>query len=161
MLQPTRYLYYGLLTKPPCTCQLSPYFDNVLRALVPAADADDTELPTWNVRFTLAKVLLELEQYMECVEVLERLVLENDQVMEAWYLLGEALLGEEEPTAPDVVQHAIGLIQKQREEADTPELAAEEEQMSKLLAVIVERIGHPSVAPGDQGQGAAADMDES
>ncbi|OQR66657.1 UPF0661 TPR repeat-containing protein C16D10.01c-like [Tropilaelaps mercedesae] len=50
---------------------------------------DDSELiPQFNVRLSAAKMLLELKMFAEATTVLDGLVLEDEDCVDAWYLLG-------------------------------------------------------------------------
>jgi tetratricopeptide (TPR) repeat protein len=50
--------------------------------------AGSTKIPDFAVRISLARLLMEAEMERDAVEVLERLVLEDDTSVEAWYLGG-------------------------------------------------------------------------
>jgi len=61
-----------------------------------AVDGDD--VPSYAVRISLARLLIECAQYETAIEVLERLQAEDDQLPDLWYLGGWTLflLGERE-----------------------------------------------------------------
>ncbi|KAK7541433.1 hypothetical protein BKA81DRAFT_382066 [Phyllosticta paracitricarpa] len=52
---------------------------------------EDPKVPDFPVRISLARLLMEAEMEDEAIEVLERLVLEDDSSVEAWYLGGWCL----------------------------------------------------------------------
>ncbi len=52
---------------------------------------DDAEVPDFATRISLARLLLEAEMEEDAIEVLERLVEEDDGSVEAWYLGGWCL----------------------------------------------------------------------
>jgi tetratricopeptide (TPR) repeat protein len=54
-------------------------------------DPDDPKVPDYSTRISLARLLMESELEDEAIEVLERLVGENDGSVEAWYLGGWCL----------------------------------------------------------------------
>ncbi|KAL4920223.1 hypothetical protein BDW62DRAFT_209088 [Aspergillus aurantiobrunneus] len=52
---------------------------------------EDPNVPDFPTRISLSRLLMEVSMLLEAVEVLERLVLEDDQSVEAWYLGGWCL----------------------------------------------------------------------
>ena len=54
-------------------------------------DPDDPKVPDYSTRISLARLLMEAEMEEEAIEVLERLVGDNDSSVEAWYLGGWCL----------------------------------------------------------------------
>ncbi|KAF2657536.1 TPR domain-containing protein [Lophiostoma macrostomum CBS 122681] len=54
-------------------------------------DPDDPQVPDFSTRISLSRLLMEAEMEDEAIEVLERLVGENDESVEAWYLGGWCL----------------------------------------------------------------------
>jgi tetratricopeptide (TPR) repeat protein len=54
-------------------------------------DPDDPKVPDYSTRISLARLLMEAEMEDEAIEVLERLVGENDSSVETWYLGGWCL----------------------------------------------------------------------
>ncbi|RAR07066.1 tpr domain-containing protein [Stemphylium lycopersici] len=54
-------------------------------------DPDDPKVPDYSLRISLSRLLMEAEMEDEAIEVLERLVGENDGSVEAWYLGGWCL----------------------------------------------------------------------
>lgn len=52
---------------------------------------EDTKVPDFATRISLARLLMEVSMELEALEVLERLILEDDQSVEAWYLGGWCL----------------------------------------------------------------------
>jgi tetratricopeptide (TPR) repeat protein len=54
-------------------------------------DPDDAKVPDFSTRISLSRLLMEAELEDEAIEVLERLVGENDGSVEAWYLGGWCL----------------------------------------------------------------------
>jgi tRNA (guanine10-N2)-methyltransferase len=51
----------------------------------------DVNVPDFAIRISLARLLMEVTLEFEALEVLERLILEDDQSVEAWYLGGWCL----------------------------------------------------------------------
>lgn len=54
-------------------------------------DPDDPKVPDYSTRISLSRLLMEAEMEDEAIEVLERLIGENDGSVEAWYLGGWCL----------------------------------------------------------------------
>ncbi|KAF1946129.1 hypothetical protein EJ02DRAFT_500265 [Clathrospora elynae] len=54
-------------------------------------DPDNPKVPDYSIRISLSRLLMEAEMEDEAIEVLERLVGENDSSVEAWYLGGWCL----------------------------------------------------------------------
>lgn len=52
---------------------------------------DDLTIPDFATRISLTRLLMEVTMELEALEVLERLILEDDQSVEAWYLGGWCL----------------------------------------------------------------------
>lgn len=52
---------------------------------------EDPNVPDFAVRISLARLLMEVTLEFEALEVLERLIMEDDQSVEAWYLGGWCL----------------------------------------------------------------------
>ncbi|RAL17237.1 putative histone deacetylase SIR2 [Aspergillus homomorphus CBS 101889] len=73
---------------------------------------EDVSIPDFPTRISLSRLLMEVAMELEALEVLERLILEDDQSIEAWYLGGWCLylLAGKQQAPADV-----------EEEADTPE----------------------------------------
>ncbi|KAJ5777985.1 assembly chaperone of rpl4 [Penicillium odoratum] len=66
---------------------------------------EDPKVPDFPVRISLARLLMEVTLEFEALEVLERLILEDDQSVEAWYLGGWCLhLLAEKQEAPKDIQ---------------------------------------------------------
>lgn len=55
------------------------------------AEPEDPRIPDFPTRISLARLLMESELYDEAMEVLERLITEDDTSVEAWYLGGWCL----------------------------------------------------------------------
>lgn len=53
-------------------------------------DPDPDQLPPYEFRVNTAKLLLELHQFDAGCDVLSQLLLEDDHVMQVWYLMGWA-----------------------------------------------------------------------
>jgi tetratricopeptide (TPR) repeat protein len=69
-------------------------------------DPDDPKVPDYSTRISLSRLLMEVELEDEAIEVLERLIGENDGSVEAWYLGGWCL-------------HLLAGKQKAKGEVDT------------------------------------------
>ena len=54
-------------------------------------EPDDPRIPDYSTRISLSRLLMEAEMENEALEVLERLIGENDESVEAWYLGGWCL----------------------------------------------------------------------
>lgn len=54
-------------------------------------EPDDPSIPDYSTRISLSRLLMEAEMEDEAIEVLERLIGENDESVEAWYLGGWCL----------------------------------------------------------------------
>lgn len=67
---------------------------------------EDLTIPDFAVRISLARLLMEVSLEFEALEVLERLILEDDQSVEAWYLGGWCLylLAEKQQAPKDVTE---------------------------------------------------------
>ncbi|KAL8945688.1 MAG: hypothetical protein Q9222_007809 [Ikaeria aurantiellina] len=65
--------------------------------------AEDEAVPDFPTRISLARLLMEVEMEEEAIDVLERLVEEDDTSVEAWYLGGWCLYLKRE--RPSIVQH--------------------------------------------------------
>ena len=60
---------------------------------------EDPRVPDFPARISLSRLLMEVQMELEALSVLERLILEDDESVEAWYLGGWCLhlLAEKEP----------------------------------------------------------------
>ncbi|RAK91501.1 SIR2-domain-containing protein [Aspergillus costaricaensis CBS 115574] len=79
---------------------------------------EDLSIPDFATRISLSRLLMEVSMELEALEVLERLILEDDQSVEAWYLGGwclQLLAGkqqapkdadEEDGNTPEARRHA-------------------------------------------------------
>lgn len=67
---------------------------------------EDPKVPDFAVRISLARLLMEVTLELEALEVLERLILEDDQSVEAWYLGGWCLylLAEKQQAPKDIAE---------------------------------------------------------
>ncbi|KAJ5089494.1 hypothetical protein N7532_008178 [Penicillium argentinense] len=67
---------------------------------------EDLSIPDFAVRISLARLLMEVSLEFEALEVLERLILEDDQSVEAWYLGGWCLylLAEKQQAPKDATE---------------------------------------------------------
>lgn len=74
---------------------------------------EDPTIPEFAIRISLCRLLMEVGLELEALEVLERLILEDDQSVEAWYLGGWCLnlLAAKQQAPKDA----------EPEEAETPE----------------------------------------
>ncbi|PYH99116.1 hypothetical protein BO71DRAFT_369867 [Aspergillus ellipticus CBS 707.79] len=65
---------------------------------------EDPTIPDFATRISLSRLLMEVSKELEALEVLERLILEDDQSVEAWYLGGWCLqlLAEKQQAPKDV-----------------------------------------------------------
>ncbi|KAH7397103.1 hypothetical protein BKA66DRAFT_234722 [Pyrenochaeta sp. MPI-SDFR-AT-0127] len=79
-------------------------------------DPDDAKVPDYSTRISLSRLLMEAEMEDEAIEVLERLVSENDGSVEAWYLGGwclHLLAGKQKTKGEDKV--AMSLLRASRD----------------------------------------------
>ncbi|KAF1837189.1 TPR domain-containing protein [Decorospora gaudefroyi] len=77
---------------------------------------DDARVPDYSTRISLSRLLMEAEMEDEAIEVLERLVGENDGSVEAWYLGGwclHLLAGKQKTQGED--KTATSLLRASRE----------------------------------------------
>ncbi|ORX95403.1 hypothetical protein BCR34DRAFT_498492 [Clohesyomyces aquaticus] len=82
-------------------------------------DPDDPKVPDFSTRISLSRLLMEAEMEEEAIEVLERLVGENDSSVEAWYLGGWCLhLLAEKRKADDESDIAASLMRASRDWLD-------------------------------------------
>ena len=82
---------------------------------------EDPTVPEFAIRISLSRLLMEVGMELEALEVLERLILEDDQSVEAWYLGGWCLQ----------------LLAEKKEAPKDEEAEAEESPESKRLASLV------------------------
>jgi predicted Zn-dependent protease len=70
---------------------------------------EDPKIPDFALRISLARLLMEVTMEFEALEVLERLILEDDQSVEAWYLGGWCLflLAEKREAPKDVTAEEL------------------------------------------------------
>lgn len=79
-------------------------------------DPDDATVPDFSTRISLSRLLMEAEMEEEAIEVLERLVGENDGSVEAWYLGGWCLhLLAGKPKAKDEADTSSSLLRASRD----------------------------------------------
>lgn len=77
---------------------------------------EDPKVPDFPVRISLSRLLMESEMEDEALEVLERLVLEDDQSVEAWYLGGWCLhLMADKKKASEDEETVKGLLKSSRQ----------------------------------------------
>lgn len=69
----------------------------------------DVNVPDFAIRISLARLLMEVTLEFEALEVLERLILEDDQSVEAWYLGGWCLflLAEKQQAPKDATAEEL------------------------------------------------------
>ncbi|PKY05222.1 hypothetical protein P168DRAFT_268305 [Aspergillus campestris IBT 28561] len=85
---------------------------------------EDPIIPDFATRISLARLLMEVSMELEALGVLERLILEDDQSVEAWYLGGWCLnLLAEKKEAP-----------KDAEEEAQSDVSPEEKRLASLVA---------------------------
>ncbi|KAK0257908.1 hypothetical protein B0A54_06967 [Friedmanniomyces endolithicus] len=67
-------------------------------------ESDDAAVPDFATRVSLARLLMEAEMEVQAMQVSQRLVAENDQSVEAWYLGGwcQHLMAEKLQAAPEL-----------------------------------------------------------
>ncbi|KAF2691339.1 TPR domain-containing protein [Lentithecium fluviatile CBS 122367] len=79
-------------------------------------DPDDPKVPDYSTRISLSRLLMEAEMEDEAIEVLERLIGENDSSVEAWYLGGWCLhLLAEKQKAKQETQTATSMMRASRD----------------------------------------------
>ncbi|KAL1642377.1 hypothetical protein SLS58_005451 [Diplodia intermedia] len=77
---------------------------------------EDPKVPDFPVRISLSRLLMEAELEDEALEVLERLILEDDQSVEAWYLGGWCLhLMAEKKKQSEDEETVTGLLKSSRQ----------------------------------------------
>jgi tetratricopeptide (TPR) repeat protein len=82
-------------------------------------DPEDSDVPDYATRISLSRLLMEAEMEDDAIEVLERLVREDDQSVEAWYLGGWCLhllaqKEHEKTAAADGVDEEEELLRRSR-----------------------------------------------
>ncbi|KAK1964771.1 TPR domain-containing protein [Colletotrichum eremochloae] len=137
----------------------------------------DSNVPDFPTRISLVRLLLEVEMEKEAIEVLERLVGDDDQSVEAWYLggwalfiigdkvksKGESQLGEDDEDWKltwDTSRRWLMRCQKlyQEQEYEDERLG---EHVKELLASINKELGDPPAEDEDDGwEDAGSDEDE-
>ncbi len=73
-------------------------------------DPDDPRVPDFSTRISLSRLLMEAEMEEEAIEVLERLVGDNDGSVEAWYLGGwclHLLAGKQKASGKDKIAMSL------------------------------------------------------
>ena len=85
-------------------------------------EPEDPGVPDFATRISLSRLLMEAEMEAEAIEVLNRLVQEDDQSVEAWYLGGwcQNLIAEQEKSRPD---HSENGNDRESDRAQTLEAA--------------------------------------
>jgi tetratricopeptide (TPR) repeat protein len=81
-------------------------------------DPDDAMVPDFSTRISLSRLLMEAELEDEAIEVLERLIGENDGSVEAWYLGGwclHLLAGKQKAKGEDYATTATSLLRASRD----------------------------------------------
>ncbi|KAF2447705.1 TPR domain-containing protein [Karstenula rhodostoma CBS 690.94] len=79
-------------------------------------EPDDPSIPDYSTRISLSRLLMEADMEDEAIEVLERLIGENDESVEAWYLGGWCLnLIAEKQKASDDVERIAPLLKASRD----------------------------------------------
>lgn len=93
---------------------------------------EDTNIPEFAIRISLSRLLMEVGMELEALEVLERLILEDDQSVEAWYLGGWCLnlLAEKQQAPKDE-----GLDQETPESKRHASLVASREWLKQSLTL--------------------------
>lgn len=79
-------------------------------------EPDDPSIPDYSTRISLSRLLMEAEMEDEAIEVLERLIGENDESVEAWYLGGWCLhLIAEKQKASNDMERITPLLRASRD----------------------------------------------
>ncbi|KAL1599703.1 hypothetical protein SLS60_007506 [Paraconiothyrium brasiliense] len=79
-------------------------------------EPDDPTIPDYSTRISLSRLLMEAEMEDEAIEVLERLIGENDESVEAWYLGGWCLhLIAEKQKASNDMERIAPLLRASRD----------------------------------------------
>ena len=105
---------------------------------------DDPGIPDFPTRISLSRLLMEVEMEQRAVEVLERLITEDDQSVEAWYLGGwcHFLRAQKEADTKQLsrewLRNALRLYQLQEYEDERLKQHAQE-----LVATLDEELGGP------------------
>jgi tetratricopeptide (TPR) repeat protein len=83
-------------------------------------DVDDPNVPDFSTRISLSRLLMEAKMEEEAIEVLERLIGENDSSVEAWYLGGWCLhlLAEKQKEAAAEAKTVTALLRASRDWLD-------------------------------------------
>ncbi|XP_003742882.1 probable assembly chaperone of rpl4 [Galendromus occidentalis] len=117
-----------------------PQFERLVEGAEELAD----QIPPFNSRLTGTKLLLELEMYDEAINVLDCLVLEDEECVDVWYLLGwtNFLKGA------DYLGNAKFYLEKAKKVADKYECDDE-----KMVAHIDELLGELQEVKADEDDG--------
>jgi tetratricopeptide (TPR) repeat protein len=79
-------------------------------------EVDDPKVPDFSTRISLSRLLMEASMEEDAIEVLERLIGENDSSVEAWYLGGWCLhLLAQQQTEPEQAPAAKSLLRASRD----------------------------------------------
>ena len=143
-------------------------------------DIEDPDVPDFATRISLSRLLMEVEMLDEAIEVLERLIREDDQSVEAWYLGGWCLhlLAQKEKEKPstgaeDGVDEEEELLRRSRSwlvksldlyrKLDYEDERLQEHAMElvkELNGILGEPEGHGDEDSGDEGWEDAESEDE-
>ncbi|KAL4881549.1 SIR2-domain-containing protein [Aspergillus karnatakaensis] len=95
---------------------------------------DDPSVPDFPTRISLTRLLMEVSMLLEALEVLERLILEDDQSVEAWYLGGWCLylLAEKGEAPKDPEEEVAGETPESKRQAS---LVASREWLKQSLTL--------------------------
>ncbi|KAI1373639.1 TPR domain-containing protein [Hypoxylon crocopeplum] len=132
---------------------------------------EDPAVPDFPSRVGLARLLMEVDMEQEAIEVLERLVGEDDQSVEVWYLGGWGLyvMGEkqkaskssEEDWKASWISSRVWLNQCQHlyklQDYEDERLG---EHAKELLALVANELGEAPVGEGDEDEWEDDDSDE-
>eukprot|EP01135_Chromosphaera_perkinsii_P006854 Nk52_evm9s621 gene=Nk52_evmTU9s621 len=78
-----------------------------------SSTSSDVVLPQYPFRISTAKILIELKEHEKAFDVLERLLQEDDEVVQVWYLMGWVYyLCEEKAAAKDCLLNAQRTFEK-------------------------------------------------
>jgi tetratricopeptide (TPR) repeat protein len=135
-------------------------------------DPEDPQVPDFPIRISLSRLLMEAEMEEDAIEVLERLIAEDDNSVEAWYLGGWCLhlLAEKQQSQPnrgdngDVTEETRELLHRSRiwlqQSLKLFDLVEyEDERLHEHALELVQSLNQILGAPDADAEAAAAEED--
>lgn len=127
------------------------------------AEAVVLPLPSWELRFGLAKLGMELELYEESVHLLQQLIAEEDTHLEAWFLQAEAAyLLRDFAESLELCDTALAMVEKQLEGAigkTKKELQAAQRQFTAMRTAAATAAAEAPAADMEEDMGGDSEDD--